>query len=324
MTKHAIPRSGPARLTGLLAGLAAAGATASCQTAVEPSPANEGWALVWSDEFDTPVLDRSKWNVEVDCWGGGNEERQCYTDRPQNFEVRDGKLVIIARQETMTGPALPPHMEAGLPEQERGRTATKPFTSARLTTKGKGDWLYGRIEVRARAPQGQGTWAAIWMLPTENYYGGWAASGEIDIMEAVNLGAPCPECPGGVENRILGTIHFGSVWPRNRYTGRDTVLPPSADGYHTYAIDWAPGRITWYVDGRAYSTLTPADWPTEVPAGLETPNAPFDRPFHLILNLAIGGHLSESRNARGLSTDGFPKAFEIDWVRVYQQKDPAP
>lgn len=312
-----------ASLTGLIAGLAAAGGAASCQAVSDEPVPEDGWTLVWSDEFDAPSLDRSKWNAEVDCWGGGNEERQCYTDRPQNIQIRDGKLAIIALQETMTGPALPPHMDASLPEQDRGRTTTKSFTSARLTTRGKGDWLYGRIEVRARPPQGQGAWAAIWMLPTENHYGPWAASGEIDIMEAVNLGAPCAECVGGIENRILGTIHFGGVWPRNRYTGRDTVLPPSADGFHTYAISWEPGRITWFLDGREYSVLTPADWSTEAPAGLQNPNAPFDRPFHLILNLAIGGHLSEDRNARGVSTEGFPKVFEIDWVRVYQQKETA-
>lgn len=297
--------------------LAAPAASSNAQTA-------SSWSLVWQDEFNGSELDRSKWTVETDCWGGGNEERQCYVDRPENLQVRDGRLSIIARRETTTGPALPPHLEAQQPEAQRGRLATKEYSSARLNSKGKGDWLYGRIEVRAKAPQGQGTWSAVWMLPTENHYGAWAASGEIDIMEVVNLGTRCQSCPGGIENQALGTIHYGGVWPRNVYSGEATVLPPSEDGYHVYAVQWDPGRITWLVDGRPYATRTYRDWRTEAPGRLQTRFAPFDRPFHLILNLAIGGNLSESRNERGVSPEGFPKSLEIDWVRVFQRQDATP
>ena len=141
----------------------------------------EGWQLVWNDEFDGDAIDSSKWDWETNCWGGGNNELQCYTDRPENSFIRDGKLVIHAQPEEFTGPAEP--LEWGSNAGDR----TLPYTSARLRTLGQGDWKYGRIEVRAKLPQGQGIWPAIWMLPTDWVYGGWAASGEMDIMEAVNL-----------------------------------------------------------------------------------------------------------------------------------------
>ncbi len=280
------------------------------------------WRLVWADEFDGTEIDRTRWGFDVDCWGGGNAERQCYTARPQNAFVSDGTLKIVARQETSEGPALPPRLDNALPPAERGQLKTQPFTSARLTTLGKASWTYGRIEVRARAPEGQGAWAAVWMLPTEDFYGGWAASGEIDIMEAVNIGAACAECPDGRENNIFGTIHFGGAWPRNRYTGKRTDLPPSDDGFHVYAIEWREGEIKWFVDDKHYLTLTSADWRSDtMPADLP-PQAPFDRPFYLIMNLAIGGHLAEDRNERGVSSTGFPKTMEVDWVRVFEAVEP--
>jgi beta-glucanase (GH16 family) len=304
------------RLAAVAAALVlAAPATSGAQQQAAP------WALVWSDEFNGTALDRDKWNVENDCWGGGNEERQCYVDRPENLQVGDGRLSIIARRETTTGPALPPHIESGLPANEQGRQATKEFSSARLNSRGKGDWLYGRIEVRAKPPQGQGTWSAVWMLPTENYYGAWAASGEIDIMEVINLGTRCDTCAGGIENEALGTIHYGGVWPRNTYAGKATPLPPSADGYHVYAVQWDPGRITWLLDGQPYASMTFREWRTEAPRRLQTRYAPFDRPFHLILNLAIGGNLAESQNDRGVNLEGYPKTLEIDWVRVFQRQE---
>ena len=183
----------------------------------------DGWELVWSDEFDGTGIDRSKWNFDVDCWGGGNDERQCYTDRTENARVADGRLIITARKEDYTGPAWPPHMRNG--DRDPDAQATKPYTSARLVTRGNAAWTYGRIEVRARLPQGQGTWPAIWMLPEDQDYGTWAASGEIDILEAVNLGIPCAECPSGREDTILGTLHFGGQWPDNAYSSTETHAP---------------------------------------------------------------------------------------------------
>ncbi len=287
------------------------GTVAPVGQAVEPLTEN-GWTLAWSDEFDGDAIDGAKWGFDIDCWGGGNEERQCYTDRPENASIADGKLVITARKEDHTGPALPPQ-QAQLAENPEA-TATKPFTSARLTTKGKAAWKYGWIEVRAKLPQGQGTWPAIWMLPEENVYGTWAASGEIDIMEAVNLGIDCAECPGGKENTILGTLHFGGLWPDNSLHSTEVTQPGSLDEFHTYSIIWSEGKFTWLVDGRVFAVKQAGDWNT---VASDNPNAPFDERFHLILNLAIGGGLPEERGLGGISEEGFPKTFEVDWVRVW-------
>jgi beta-glucanase (GH16 family) len=279
----------------------------------------DGWTLNWSDEFDGDSLDEAKWGYDIDCWGGGNEERQCYTARPENSFVQDGVLHIVARRENAVGPALPPHLEQALPDGERGKLAAQPFTSARLSTKGKADWTFGRFEVRARAPEGQGVWSAVWMLPSDETYGAWAASGEIDILEVVNHGATCKTCEGGKEDRVFGTIHYGGEWPRNTYKGGDTPLQSSPDDFHTYAIEWQEGEIRWFVDGRHYSTMTQKDWGSKALFSKLPKSAPFDQPFHLIINLAIGGNLAEDTNDGGVSLHGFPKTLEIDWVRVYQK-----
>lgn len=279
--------------------------------------ARDGWSLVWADEFDGDAIDRSKWSFEDDCWGGGNNERQCYTKSARNALIEGGRLVITARHERVSGPALPEgkrHASAS-PEVE----VTRAFSSARLTTRGKAAWRYGRIEVSARLPQGQGTWPAIWMLPEADSYGAWAASGEIDILEAVNLGVVCARCPGGRENTILGTLHFGGKPPENRHKGEEVAFPEVLDGgFHTYAIEWQADRITWFVDGRTYAQRTAGEWST---TGSKAPGAPFDRPFHLILNLAIGGGLPEGCGLGGVRIDGFPKRMEIDWVRVWQKDE---
>ena len=283
-----------------------------------PSEAN-GWAKVWSDEFEGDQIDRKKWDFDRDCWGGGNEERQCYTDDAKNAAIRDGKLVITALQEEMTGPALPIHMRTN--EEARAQLATKEHTSARLVTRGKSAWKYGWIEVRAKLPKGQGTWPAIWMLPEKNTYGTWAASGEIDILEAVNLGVPCAACPGGIENTILGTLHFGGEWPDNKFTSTEIPQPGSLDKFHTYSVVWKEGSFTWLIDGKVYATKTADEWSS---SGSDEIHAPFNQPFHLILNLAIGGGLPEERGLGGVAEEGFPKEMEVDWVRVWQcEADPA-
>lgn len=277
--------------------------------------ASDDWRLVWSDEFDGTRIDPEKWDFDVDCWGGGNNERQCYTDQVSNARVEDGALHITARHETVSGPALPERMrEAGEP----AGTSTRNYSSARLVTRGKAAWRYGRIEVRARLPRGQGVWPAIWMLPESTPYGGWAASGEIDIMEAVNLGTPCAECESGVEDQVLGTLHYGSEWPDNAYSGSHTTLPDEGRGTHTYAIEWSSEAITWLVDGEPFACQTPEDWFTTAPAAQGRPDAPFDQPFHLIMNVAIGGGLPERENLGGVSQDGFPKTMQVDFVRVYE------
>lgn len=277
-------------------------------------PATEtGWTMVWSDEFDSDIIDRSKWSFDVDCWGGGNNERQCYTDRPANASIKNGHLVITARQESYTGAAFPPHMRAS--QSDPDALATKPYTSARLVTRGNAAWKYGRIEVRAKLPSGQGTWPAIWMLPEGNTYGTWAASGEIDILEAVNLGVACQACPGGVENTILGTLHFGSEWPDNALNSSEMHAPDILDGFHTFGIVWAPGVIEWTYDGKVFARKEADSWWT---GNSDKINAPFDQPFHLILNLAIGGGLAEERGLGGVDETGFPKEMTVDWVRVWK------
>ncbi|MEE2002465.1 family 16 glycosylhydrolase [Alkalimonas sp. MEB108] len=292
-------------------------------TAVDPTEPVSDWQLVWSDEFEGNSIDLRKWTFEVDCRGGGNEEQQCYTDSPDNAFVSDGTLKIVA-----------------LPAEEG---ATKPYTSARLNTKNQGDWRYGRIEVRAKMPYGQGSWPAIWMMPTDSVYGGWPKSGEIDIVEAVNLKVADEE--GNIESRVHGTLHYGRDWPNNVSSGKEYTLPNGAnpaDGFHTYAIEWEEGEIRWYVDGYLYQTQMAsqlrfnsrgevvglrhrgwfAEYYNQITGALETQynNAPFDQRFHLILNLAVGGNWPENVNNGGIDADVFAdgQVFEIDYVRVYQ------
>lgn len=276
--------------------------------------AAEDWKLVWSDEFDGSTLDRAKWGFDADCWGGGNGERQCYTASTRNTRVSQGKLVITARHERTTGSALPASQRPN--PADPGAQVTRDYSSARLTTRGKASWRYGRIEMRASLPQGQGTWPAFWMLPEKDTYGTWAASGEVDILEAVNLGVPCSTCAGGREDTILGTIHFGKQWPGNVHAGTEIHAPAVLRGYHIYAVEWQPDRMIWQVDGKTYATRLRSEWWS---SGSAAVGAPFDQPFHLILNLAIGGGLAESRGIGGVSVANFPKRYAIDWVRVWQR-----
>lgn len=273
------------------------------------------WTLVWADEFESDAIDPARWDFDRNCWGGGNAERQCYTDRSENARVEDGHLIITAHLEETEGPALPIHMrEPGAPVDMR----TQPFSSARLVTRGRAAWRYGRIEVRAELPRGQGVWPAIWMLPEDPAYGGWAASGEIDIMEAVNLGTPCEECESGIEDQVLGTLHYGGEWPNNAYSGSHVTLDDQVTGFHTYAIEWSEAGITWFVDGEAFACQTPEDWYSAGADMDARPSAPFDQPFHLIMNVAIGGGLPERENLGGVSYEGFPKTMQVDFVRVYE------
>lgn len=251
-----------------------------------PPPPRAGWELLWRDEFDGTAINTSKWGFEVNGYGGGNNELQYYTARPQNAWVANGVLNIQALREHFCS-----------------TDGCREFTSARMRTKGKGDWLYGRVEVRAKLPGGQGLWPAIWMLPTDEAYGGWAASGEIDIMEAVNAGAA-----GG--NSVHGSIHFGAPSPGNQYQSASYQPPRSViDNFHTYAIEWEPGQIRWYVDGVQYATQT-AWWSS---AGAYP--APFDQRFHLLLNVAVGGNWPGSPDG----TTRFPQKMEVDYVRVFKK-----
>ena len=303
----------------LVSVLALAGCKATAEVEADPvlQPVDSGWEMVWSDEFDGEAIDGDKWDFDINCWGGGNEERQCYTDSARNAALVDGKLVITAIKEESEGPALPLHMRAN--SEDPDATATKPFSSARMVTRGKAAWKYGKIEVRAKLPKGQGTWPAIWMLPEDNVYGSWAKSGEIDILEAVNLGVECPAskgCEEGGENTILGTLHFGGNWPDNKLTSTEISYPAVLDGdFHTFGVLWGEGVFVWTVDGKPFASKVAKDWFT---TESDDPNAPFDERFHLLLNLAIGGGLPEERALGGVDETGVPKTMEVDWVRIWQ------
>ncbi len=233
-------------------------------------PSLPGWELVWHDEFDSSGIDLSKWNFEVNGNGGGNNELQYYTANPQNAYVDSGCLVIQALAQSYLG---------------------KDYTSARMTTQGKGDWTYGRVEVRAMLPYGQGLWPAIWMMPTDSYYGGWPLSGEIDIMEML----------GQQANKIYGTLHFGQ--PQQMRQGT-YVLPGGyfSASFHTFAIEWDSTSISWFVDSTMY-------YKTYI-------TQPFDKRFFLILNVAVGGNWPGSPDY----TTYFPQKMAVDYVRVYRKK----
>ncbi|ADG08874.1 glycoside hydrolase family 16 protein [Caulobacter segnis] len=274
----------------------------------------DGWRQVWADEFDGDRLDETRWTPAADCGGGGNNERQCYAASPETISVKDGVLRLTVVKRKTKGLANP---WAG----PTGPMKTGDYASGKILTQGKASWLYGRIEARARVPGGQGVWPAIWMMPELSTYGGWPRSGEIDILETVNLGAPCEPvgdaCKGGRENRVFGTIHFaGDGTGAHRQAGGSTVMPPSADGFHVYAVEWTPEAIAWFVDGQEYARVTPQDWKRD---DAEAGPAPFDRPFHLILNLAFGGNWPEGANAKGVDEAALPATMEVDWVRVSQR-----
>ena len=270
----------------------------------------KGWRRVWSDEFNGRRIKNRKWSHEVNCSGGGNNERQCYTARPENSFVEDGKLHIVAREESFSGPAL---FDDDPNYDPNDTSKTQPYTSARLRTKHKFDFKYGRVEVRAKVAGGQGMWPAIWMLPTDNAYGIWPLSGEIDIMEAVNLDV--------WPNEVHGTLHYGLKWPQWENHGQTlaTDFNP-ADDYHIYAIEWEADEIRWYVDGKHYQTQTSDGWYNYIWKGqrkgfrVANRRAPFDKKFHLILNLAVGGDWPGNPDTNWLQD----REMLVDYVRVYE------
>ena len=287
----------------------------------ETGDANKpAWELVWSDEFSGTELDRKKWKPEKSCWGGGNNERQCYTDRTKNIRVSGGLLYLTAFEERFTGPDRPPEI-ASMPNPNK----TQPFTSGKIRTRKLASWTYGKFEFRAKVPKGQGTWPAVWMMPADDHYGGWPLSGEIDILEAVNLGATCDECKGNVgENRTLSAIHFGDKAPKNEHVHQRVALPDQAlpsDDFHIWTLEWGKGLMRFYLDNKLYWEVTPDQWNTASPRAKSNPVAPFDKPFYIMANLAIGGKLSEENNDKGIIMNSVPAEFLIDWIRVYQCKD---
>jgi beta-glucanase (GH16 family) len=235
-------------------------------------PAPVGYTLVWNDEFTGASVDKNKWSYEVNGDGGGNNELQYYTDRPENSYIENGILVIQAQKENYLG---------------------KEYTSARMRTIYKGDWKYGRFEIKAKLPYGQGMWPAIWMLPTDREYGGWPKSGEIDIMEML----------GQETTKIYGTIHY-SINNQHAQSGGNYSLKSGtfAQYYHVFAIEWDSTGFNWYVDNNLYYTAKQGQ--------------PFDKRFHILLNVAVGGNWPGSPDISTL----FPQKMYVDYVRVFQKK----
>ena len=259
-----------------------------------PEPENE-WELVWEDEFDGDALNSENWEPQIgdgsdyglDRWGNG--EQQWYL--AENATVADGLLTITARSEEVV---------SGF-----------PYTSARIRTANKFDFKYGRVEVRAKAALGGGLWSAVWMLPTDSPYGTWAGSGEFDIMEVVNAGT--------ARERVFLTAHHGFEWPLNQQAGMDVEVESPGDEFHTYAIEWSDNLIHWFIDGEHHMTVGAEHYYSYYYAGMTDgyqnggESAPFDVPFHLLINLAVGGNLPGTVNNADI-----PSEMVVDYVRVYR------
>lgn len=239
--------------------------------------------LVWAEEFNyqgTP--DSTRWKYDLgdgcpDVCGWGNNELQHYTNTPENVYVKKGRLVIVAH---------------------KNKQDSLRFSSARLLS--KESWKYGYIEVRARLPKALGTWPAIWMLPTEWRYGGWPASGEIDIMEHVGYD------PGVVH----GTVHTAAFnHAQGTQKGKQIQVKGYDKRFHRYAIRWTAHKIEFFVDDVLYNTFAHT--------GGDYKEWPFDQPFHLLLNLAVGGNWG---GKEGVDATAFPQQLEIDWVRVWENE----
>ena len=287
---------------------AAPAATGPAKTAAAPR-----WRLVWRDEFDGTVVDPAKWDFDIGngfydyrrhAWiaGWGNEELQYYTRDPANVFVRDSVLHIRALKESLHGCG---------------------YTSARLKTRRRdGTPLfkqrYGKFEFRARVPHGKGLWPALWLLPQDDHYGSWAASGEIDVMEIL----------GEHPDKVLSSIHFGSGYPRRELVTHTLSLPDggSVADWHVYAVEWEPGEMRWSLDGVVWarqdfwwscSRTDAAGQGLEATgeADLNPWPAPFDQPFYLVMNVAVGGNFPGAPNA----ATPFPAELQVDYVRVYQR-----
>ena len=270
------------------------------------------WELVWSDEFEGNAIDPAKWDFDIGNgffdykhheWipGWGNEELQYYTREPENVSVKDSLLTIRAVKESLHGCG---YTSARL--KTRKRDGTPLFTK-----------LYGKFEFRAKVPWGKGMWPALWLLPQDDHYGGWAASGEIDVMEIV----------GEKPHEVLGTVHFGSTYPKRSLVTHVYKLPNESlvSDWHVYTVEWEPGEMRWLVDGVHWATQT--FWwscsKNKDGVGIEAAKhsdinpwpAPFDQPFYLIMNIAVGGNFPGHPNPE----TKFPAELVIDYVRVYDK-----
>lgn len=236
---------------------------------------------IWADEFDYNGLpDSTKWGYDIGGRGWGNNELQYYTNSIDNASVANGVLTITAKKEAKEG---------------------KDYTSARLITKGKGDFLYGRFEIKAKLPAGRGTWPAIWMLPTDWAYGNWPKSGEIDIMEHV----------GYDQDVVHISTHTEAYYFKiNTQKTSTKKINNASTAFHLYRVDWTPAMIKGYIDDQLVFQFANegsgyAVWP-------------FDKRFHLLLNIAVGGDWG---GVQGIDNNIFPTSMQVDYVRVYKMTD---
>jgi beta-glucanase (GH16 family)/putative cell wall-binding protein len=271
-------------------------------------PSTPTWTMVWNDEFSGNSVDPAKWKFDEGNWGvsddghpyqgWGNNEKQNYIAGDNNVTVKDGELIITAKKEQSNDKYGGPY----------------DYTSAKLKTKGLFSKQYGKFELRAKLPAGKGLWPAFWMMPEKELYGAWAASGEIDILEAW----------GSKTDTVRGTLHYGEMIPNNKNTGKNSDQDPAfkaanpnfnTTDYHVYALEWEPGEIRWYIDGHLYQTQN--SWYSK---GVNQPvkyafPAPFDKPYYMMLNLAVGGDWDGEPTAETL----FPSSMAVDYVRVYEK-----
>lgn len=243
------------------------------------------YQLTWADEFNIAGYpDTTKWSYDLGdgcpmVCNWGNAELQYYTNGLKNAKIENGNLIITAIMENLY---------------------KYEFTSARIKSKFKGDWTYGKVEVRAKLPKGKGTWPAIWLLPTDWTYGDWPKSGEIDLMEHV----------GYIPDSIFASAHTELY--RNALGTQNTksiFLPDAESNYHVYGMEWDKNKIIMTVDGKKYFKLDNNH------EGYKT--WPFDKRFHIILNIAVGGHWGGSK---GVDRDIWPQKMEIDYVRIFTKK----
>lgn len=230
--------------------------------------------LVWEEDFNSEVLDASKWSYQLgdgcpELCGWGNNEPQIYTRN--NHELRDGKLYITVKKEDSI------------------------YTSTRITTKDKFEFKYGRVEARAKIPTGKGVWPAFWMLGANIDEVGWPLSGEIDILEYV-----------GKEPGIIFTSLHTQDSHGNTINTRKTKIDGIEEGFHVYAADWSPEKIEFFVDGKSVYTFSPGERSQEV--------WPFDQPFYLLLNVAVGGNFGGPE----IDDSIFPQQFVVDYIRVFK------
>ncbi len=275
---------------------------------IEPA----GWSLVWSDEFDGTQVEPTKWDFELgngffvyaeNQWvpGWGNRELQYYTREPANVFVRDGLLHMRALKEGRDGFGY-----------TSVRLATRKRDGGELFSK-----AYGRFEFRAKLPVGQGLWPALWLMPQDSKYGPWPASGEIDVMEA----------RGQLPTVVNGTAHFDTRFSANAVASHKTYTFPAGHSiadFHVYAVEWEPGEIRWLVDNTVFRTEN-FWWSARQPEGakgvqsvglnLNPWPAPFDQPFYILMNLAVGGDYLGNPD----KTTPFPAEMLVDYVRVYDK-----